>query len=129
METAPEATDKEPSNDQPKTKDTKITDTFPSKQTASFADAINGKTFERVTKKYTRRFAVSFNVQIKIDGRNDGENQKKALRKVFEQFLLEGQRIDKSFGILPWKKDKPLPTVYNSKEVKKQPYDSLIQYL
>ena len=84
METTPEVTDKEPSNDQLKKKDTKITDIFPSKQTASFVDAINGKTFKRVTKKYTRRFAVSFNVQIKIDGLNDGENQEKALRKVFE---------------------------------------------
>ena len=129
METTPEVTDKEPSNDQLKKKDTKITDIFPSKQTASFVDAINGKTFKRVTKKYTRRFAVSFNVQIKIDGLNDGENQEEALRKVFEQFLLEDQRIDKSFGILPWKQDKPLPTVYTSKEVKKLPYNSLIQYL
>ena len=64
---------------------TKITDSFPSKQIASFADATRGKTFERVTQKYRRRFAVSFNIQIKIDGPNDGEYQEKALRKVFEQ--------------------------------------------
>ena len=44
----------------------KITDIFP-KQSASFADAASGKTFERIMQKYTRRFAVSFNVQIKID--------------------------------------------------------------
>ena len=117
-----------PTNGSRKT-DSKITDTFQSKQSASFADAISGKTFERVMKKHTRRFAVSFNVQIKIDGPNDGDSQEKALRKAFEQFLLEGQRIDNSFGILPWKTEKPLPTVYDAKEVKKLPYDSLIQYL
>ena len=55
-----------------KIKNTKITEMFPSKQSVSFADAPNGKTFEHIMQKYTRQFAVSFNVQIKIDGQNDG---------------------------------------------------------
>ena len=48
---------------------------------------------------------------------------------MFEQFLLEGKWIDKTFGIIPWKTDKPLPTVYNASKIRKLPYDSLIQYL
>ena len=113
----------------PKETTTKITEICPPKPNVSFADATNGKTFEHVVRKYTRHFAVSFNVQTKIAGPNDGKNQEKALRIALEQFLTEGQRIDGSFGIMPWKVDKPLPTVYKVNEIKKLPYDSLIQYL
>ena len=48
---------------------------------------------------------------------------------MFEQFLLEGKWIDKTFGIIPWKAEKPLPTVYNASEIRKLLYNSLIQYL
>ena len=90
---------------------------------------MKGNTFERILRKHTRCLAVSFNVTIRIAGTNDGENQEKTLREVVTLCLQEGQRINKKFGILPWKMDKPLPTVYSKDQVKKLPYDSLIQYL
>ena len=104
-------------------------DVFPSKQDTSFADAIKGHTFERVLKKYTRLLAVSFNVSTKIAAPNNGENQEKALQEIFGLFIKEGPKIDKNFGILPWKEDKPLPTVYNVEQIRRLSYDSLIQYI
>ena len=110
-------------------KQTKVDKIFPPKQETSFADAMKGKNFERVLRKYTRRLAVSFNVTIKIAGTNDGENQETALRETLSLMLEEGQKIDKKFGVLPWKMDKTLPTIFSDKQVKKLTYDNLIQYL
>ena len=112
-----------------RTKQTTVDQIFPKKTDVSFADAIKGVTFERIMQKHTRRLAVLFNVTIKIAGPNDGENQEKALREAVALCLQEGQRIDPKFGILPWKMEKPLPTVFSKDQVKKLPYDSLIQYL
>ena len=115
-------------DDQPQQRN--ITDTFPTMANKTFAEATKDPTgFNRITRKYQRRFNIAFTVNTKITDQNDGEGQEQALRKALETCLREGQKIDMSFGIMPWKMDKPYPTIFKPMDAYKLNYDRLIQYL
>ena len=74
---------------------------------------------------------IQYRVQCgrEINGHNDGEHQEKALQKTLFQVLTEGQRIDASFGIRPWKADKPYPMIYNPRDKYTITYERLVHYL
>ena len=107
-----------------------ITDTIPTVANKTFAEATKDPSgFNRITRKYQRRFSIAFTVTTKISDQNDGESQEQALRKALETCLREGQKVDMSFGIMPWKLDKPLPTIFRPMDAYKLNYDNLVHYL
>ena len=107
-----------------------ITDTFPTVANKTCLEATKDPTgFNRITQKNQRRFNIAFTVTTKITDQNDGEGQEKALHKVLETYLREGQKIDMSFGIMPWKMDKPYPTIFKPMYAYKLNYHRLVQYL
>ena len=96
----------------------------------TFLEAIApGGEYQRVTRKNKRRFNVVLKVTTPINGPHDGEGQEKALRMKLEQVLQESKNIDTSFGVLPWKEEKALPTIFNPAGAYKLTYKQLIHYL
>ena len=46
-----------------------------------------------------------------------------------EQVIKEGQNVDESFGVLPWKEEKALSTIFNPTDSYKLTYNQLVHYL
>ena len=85
--------------------------------------------YKRTTMKHTWRLDITFDVTTKIANSNDGERMATALRQTLEECMKQGQRIDSTFGILPWKTAKPLPTLFTKQKIPKMTYDELLSYL
>ena len=108
-----------------KTTGEKVTQKLPKMNWAATASA----EYKRTLMKHTWRLDISFDVAIKIAGSNDGERMVTALRQTLEECIDQGQRIDSTFGIIPWKMSKPLPTIFTKQKIPKMTYDEVLSYL
>ena len=85
--------------------------------------------YKRTLIKHTWRIDISFDVNTKIADSNGGEQMTIALRNTLEECIIQGKRIDSTFGIVLWKESKPLPTLFNVHRISKLMYKELLCYL
>ena len=88
-----------------------------------------GGEYQHITMKNKRRFNVVLKGTTPITGPQDGKGQEKARWMKLEQVLQETQNVDESFGILLWKEEKVLPTIFNPADSYKLTYNQLVRYL
>ena len=103
----------------------KVTQKLPKMDWAATASA----EYKRTLMKHTWRIDISFKVDTKIADSNDGERIAIALRKTLKECMVQGQRINSTFGIVPWKTSKLLPTLFTTQRIPKMTYDELLCYL
>ena len=108
-----------------KTEKKKVTHKLPKIDWVATASA----EYKRTLMKHTWRVDISFDVDTEIADSNDGERMAIALRKTLEEYMVQGQRINSTFGIVPWKTTKPLPTIFTTQRIPKMTYDELLSYL
>ena len=80
-------------------------------------------------KKNTWRVDITFDVDTRIMDLNEREQMTVALQNTLEECIVQGKHIDSTFGIVPWKETKPLPTLFTTQIIPKLAYEELICYL
>ena len=103
----------------------KVTQRLPEMEWAATASA----KYKRTLMKHMWRIDISFDVNTNITDSHDSKRMAIALRDTLKECIIQGKRINSTFGIVPWKESKPLPTLFTLHRIPKLVYEELLCYL